>query len=560
MDTANQIKMLEAENIALRKQIKKLTREMRLNEMHLDYAANMMKSRLAVNNALAQVNDEHKTRLELLLEYCPNIIVLLDHDERLALSTQTLQDAVNVPNFEFIRNKHYKEMFGPYLSDQDMQAFDTAIQEAAATNGSVFFNSWINFSQTDGAERFYSTEIRQIDAIKGFILVMIDFTDYMEEKQRAESASNAKSDFLAKVSHELRTPMNAIVGLSKALHRMDLPDKHAKYVQDIQYASEALIAIIDDILDFSKIEANKMDIINGDYHLHRMLNNLYSMFSVVHNEKALEFTIDIHPTLPTYVHGDEKRLRQVLINLLGNAFKYTQRGRVTFSAWYEDGYLRFDVTDTGIGIRAADTDKLFLAFEQLDLRKNYNIVGTGLGLAICHNLCTIMGGEIWVNSIFGQGSTFSIKIPCEKAVGIALTDKISAAPFTAPTARVLVIDDIDINLAVAEVVLENFGIVPDLANSGEEAIALAQQNQYDLILMDQMMPKMDGLEATRLIRSTNAHNQNVPIIALTANVIKGTKELFLNNQMNDVLAKPIDLDAFNHALRRWLPPSRLIPH
>jgi len=318
------------------------------------------------------------------------------------------------------------------------------------------------------------------------------------------------------------------------------------------------MAIIDDILDFSKIEAGKMEIVESDYNLKEMLDDLYSWFLPSFSQKQLTLKYDISSNMPESVHGDEKRLRQVLSNLISNALKYTPKGGVTVTIWHEEreSCLRFDVKDSGIGIREDDIDRLFSPFEQLDLRKNRNVIGTGLGLAICYDLCKIMGGKIWVKSSYGEGATFSVILPYVRVAGVAdVIEEAAAASFVAPNANILVVDDIDINLAVAEALLDSFEIKPDLVDRGVDAIGHVQKKKYDIIFMDHMMPEMDGIQTTKHIRSLGGWNKQVPIVALTANVIKGTEELFLNNKMSDVLPKPIDVNLLGNCLMKWLPES-----
>jgi CheY-like chemotaxis protein len=310
------------------------------------------------------------------------------------------------------------------------------------------------------------------------------------------------------------------------------------------------------------------------------------MFEIMFQEKKLAFHFHIDDTLPGFVYGDENRLRQVLTNLLSNAMKYTPQGQVKFSAWLsrdnplssdnppfgdshvsreEDSgevspaFLRFDVQDTGIGIRDEDAGKLFKPFEQLDTRKNRNVVGTGLGLAICFRLCQLMGGDLRLKSEYGVGSVFSVAIPYISATeGVGDTAPGSLGEFSARGVKVLVVDDIEINLELTEAMLDSFDIKVDLAKSGEEALKLVQTNIYDVIFMDHMMPGMDGIETTRRIRELRGPCAAVPIIALTANVINGAESMFLENQFNGFLAKPIEFASLNLCLRKWLPPEKIL--
>ena len=545
----------------LNAEVKKLSREVRMSKSFLDKVTRSSEAKDALGNALSAANARQKAYTDMLLESCPNIIILLDEQGRLVLSTKALLIATNTPNFDFIKNRSYEEVFAEYFSGDDIKKMKKAIEMIASSDDDIYFDTWIDFSKT-GQPRFYSIELRNIEFKTsdssenkmGVLAVMVDLTDIMNEKQRAESANEAKSQFLAAMSHEIRTPMNAIIGMSLALSRAGLSPIHQKYVSDIRKASDALMAIINSILDFSKIEAGKMEVVNANYNLIGLLDNLHSMFFEICRQKQLELQFDISHNLPEIVHGDENKLRQILTNLLSNSSKYTLKGGIILSARLDDANnLCFDVKDSGIGILEDDIGKLFIPFEQMDAHKNRNVIGTGLGLPIAHNLCHLINGEIEVSSTYGEGSTFSVRIPYILPEEITDETKIDAPGFTAQSARILVIDDIEINLVVAEAILEVFEIAPDLARSGTEAISLVKAKEYDIIFMDHMMPEMDGIETTHHIRHLGGWNSQVPIVALTANAIKGSEEMFLSNRLNDILPKPIDTESLKFCLRKWLP-------
>ncbi|MDL2219528.1 response regulator [Ruminococcaceae bacterium OttesenSCG-928-O06] len=561
-----ELEALREENRELGKAVKKLERELRVTKSFLDKVTQTVEAKDTLGSVLSAANARQKAYTDILLDSCPSIIWLLDNGGRFVLSTKVFLTETGMPNFDFIKNKCYDEVLGAFLSPEKLEELADAMAQVKATHAPMLLNGWIDFSKS-GSARYYSIELMSIGGetgahagiTEGVLVLLIDLTEIFYEKQRAEAANSAKSDFLASMSHEIRTPMNAILGMSEMLNRSELSEEQRKYLGDIRKSSQSLLAIINDILDFSKIEAGKMELVETSFNLYMLLDNLASMFRLMLADKSLGFTLDIAADVPKIIQGDENRLRQVLTNLLSNAHKYTRAGGVTLRVWLnEKGLLRFDVEDTGIGIRPDDAGKLFSPFEQLDTRKNRNVVGTGLGLAISYNLCVMMGGRLWLKSEYGKGSTFSVELPCVPAEAVIEESVVSEEAFTAPGARVLLVDDLDINLAVAEAMIGTYEIATDLAKNGPSAIEQAKKTHYDIIFMDHMMPEMDGIEATARIRALGGWNSEVPIIALTANAIAGMEEVFLQNQFDGFLSKPMNFEALGACLRRWLPPGMVV--
>jgi len=499
-----------------------------------------------------------------------------------------------------------------------------------------------------------------------------------------KAASKAKSDFLARISHEIRTPMNAIIGMAELALREHIPDAAHEHIITIKQAGANLLSLINDLLDFSKIESGKLEIIPGNYQFSSLIHDVVSIIKMRVVDSDISFVVNIDCNIPNYLLGDETRIRQVLLNILNNAVKYTRKGFVSFSVngkIIEDTvFLTIDVADSGDGIKPEDLKKLFGEFVQVDLASHKGVEGTGLGLVITKKLVNAMGGEINVQSEYGKGSTFTIRlsqkictheplasvekpeeksvlvyepneiyadsivwtvnnlgVTCHKiknddslreklqvkdhtflfvsypllknakaiikelkskteiilltefghvpadinldilsmpahAISVAnilngifdhfsygTNESISVVQFSAPKARILIVDDIGTNLKVAEGLMLPYKMKIDLCFSGEEAIEEVKKNLYDLVFMDHMMPKMDGIEATKLIREMgngNPHYANLPIIALTANAVSGTKEMFLANGFNDFLSKPIDTARLNVILGRWLPKEK----
>lgn len=382
----------------------------------------------------------------------------------------------------------------------------------------------------------------------------------------AQAADTAKGDFLARMSHEIRTPMNAICGMSELLMDEEMSEKGQEYAAIIKSSGHALLDIINDILDFSRLEAGKLPIVNDEYNPAIMFRDIVSMFDIRLRDTNISLKTEIEAKIPKGLSGDEGRIRQVLINLLGNAVKFTRQGSITIRANWEKvqngmGNLIIEIQDTGVGIKEEDIERLFKPFEQADLKKNKNIVGTGLGLSICKGFVEAMDGEILLKSKYGEGSTFIITIP-QKILDEAPSEygvkKQTNTSSQFPTninisnAKVILVDDNRINLIVASKLLNKYGIQPLSVQSGAECIEkLKEDSDVDLILMDYMMPEMDGIEATQIIRST--FEKHIPIVALTADAIAGMDEEFKKAGMDDYLSKPIDIEKLVEILARWLP-------
>jgi len=376
----------------------------------------------------------------------------------------------------------------------------------------------------------------------------------------AQEASRAKTDFLASMSHEIRTPMNAIIGMSEILEHEILDDRQAGYAKDIKISAHSLLGIINDILDMSKIEAGKLELRPVDYNFTQFMDNIVSMFTHISQSKGLEFIYTASKELPDYLFGDDIRLRQVLTNICGNAVKFTDKGSVTLSASTIETKLVIKIEDTGMGIHKEDMPKLFNAFEQLDEARNRSVVGTGLGLPICKSLVEMMGGDIVAESEYGYGTVFTVIIPIipgnEENIRMNEDSK-STLTISAPDARILITDDNEFNLKVTSGLLNLMDIKAETAISGFAAIELIKQNDFDIVFMDHMMPEMDGIETVREIRKLGGKYEDLTIVALTANAIKGAREMFINNNFDDFLSKPIDTDELHEILRRYLPSEKV---
>lgn len=506
----------------------------------------------------------------------------------------------------------------------------------------------------------------------------------MRMKEEAELASRHKSDFLANMSHEIRTPMNAVIGMAEMALREDLPEQARDYILQIKASGKTLLTIINDILDFSKVDSGKMDIVEEEYEILSVVNDVTNIVNTRIGEKNIEFLVDINPDIPYHLIGDSTRIKQIIVNLTNNAVKFTPRGAVTLKMDYEpiEGgiNLKCSVIDTGIGIKKNDMSKLFQSFEQVDSKRNRNVEGTGLGLALSKKLLKLMNGTISVESEYGKGSNFTISVPqkypdhietvnidhcedlriasfinsfylqdsfsrimkqfhvksytscytmddIEEAINdkvdfifveyayftedlkqkiienkvtecIVITDprfqnlnsedritvlrkpifnlnvaavlnhesityvygekKDTEINFIAPKAEILIVDDNVVNLNVAEGLIRIFMVKITKAISGREAIELVKNKKFDLIFMDHMMPEMDGIEAAKKIRALGDDYKDIPIIALTANVLNNARNMFLEAGLNDFVAKPIEMREIGAKMKKWLPKDKIM--
>ena len=390
--------------------------------------------------------------------------------------------------------------------------------------------------------------------------------------ERAVAASEAKSSFLSSMSHEIRTPINAVLGMNEMILREAEDERILEYSTNIQNAGKTLLYLINSILDFSKIEEGKMEIVPVPYGTSSVINNLAVSVMERAKDKGLEFIVEVDEKLPSVMLGDDVRLSQVIMNLLTNAVKYTEHGCVRFIIRTEDRSddeisLYIAVEDTGIGIRKEDMPKLFESFERLDEVKNHSIEGTGLGMSIVVNLLKLMGSEIHVESEYGKGSKFWFIISQKVVDGTPIGDyskrlaasrkKEKTGALHAPLAKVLVVDDNEMNLKVAKNLLGLFGIRPDMSESGYQAIDLIKEKQYNLILLDHMMPKMDGKETLARMKAEKLLSSDTRVIALTANAVNGARENYLASGFDDYLSKPIEIKQLEDILIKWLPEKLL---
>lgn len=393
-------------------------------------------------------------------------------------------------------------------------------------------------------------------------------------QQEAEAANMAKGSFLANMSHEIRTPINAILGMNEMILREEKDPAIRGYAGNIQASGNSLLSIVSDVLDISKIESGKLEIIPVDYEVNSLISDCCNMAAGRAKAKELELLVECADNVPMKLCGDETHIRQIIMNLLTNAVKYTEKGTVKLivSGRFTDGgfVLKVDVSDTGIGIAEENLPQLFTQFQRFDLQRNRNIEGTGLGLSIVKRLCDLMSGTITARSVMGSGSTFTVELP-QKVVdstpcgGVNLNYSAGAEheyhhSFEAPEAKILAVDDLPVNLLVIANLLKETRIKIDTAGSGRECMDKCSQQKYDLILMDHMMPEMDGvLTFEKLHGDKSSPNFETPVIMLTANALAGMREQYMDVGFADYVSKPVRGAKLEEAIRRNLPESLIKP-
>ena len=414
----------------------------------------------------------------------------------------------------------------------------------------------------------------------GTIYALVDETEHIrymaelqEQRDIADKANAAKSRFLANMSHEIRTPINAVLGMDEMILRESREDTIRSYASDIMSAGKTLLSLINDILDFSKVEEGKMKIVPVQYELATLINDLVNMISDRAVKKSLKFNIEVNENIPHVLYGDEMRIRQCVLNLLTNAVKYTEKGSVTLKIDYkekdwENIYLQFTVADTGIGMKDEDIEKLFQPYQRIEEERNRAIEGTGLGMSITRQLLELMGTGLEVKSEYGKGSefTFSVEqkiIDPDKIGDYARhfserkeKNHIYRELFHAPDARILVVDDTEMNLTVMQSLLKQTQIHIDTASTGVDAITLATVNKYDVLFIDHMMPDMDGIETLKHIRETQK-NQSTAAVALTANAVSGARDNYINSGFSDYLSKPVDSSLLENMLYTYIPKDKI---
>lgn len=470
-------------------------------------------------------------------------------------------------NFQYANPKAYELI--PQLRYADKKLIEKAIDRFVGNvkTDTIRFNG-----------RFFKLNNRVLEDEKqtvGHMTTFFDITDLLESNKKmeqlkieADNANYAKSNFLANMSHEIRTPINAVLGMDEMILRESSEENIIEYATSIKRAGESLLSLVSDILDFSKIESGKMTILDEPYNIKELIKDIINTFTLRMRQKGLSFITEIDENIPKILVGDEVRIKQIALNILSNAFKYTKEGYVKLKISSEirgnKCVLSFSVEDTGSGIKKDAMEKLFATFERIDEKKNRHIEGSGLGLNITKNLLKMMGSDIQVKSVYGRGSIFFFdleqRVSDYEPIGMMDIEDVkvdinqgSEDTFTAPHARMLVVDDNLVNLSVMKGLLKRTQATVEMASSGAEAVKMTKDREYDLIFMDHLMPEMDGIETMIRIKGMETNpNRNTPCIVLTANAISGAKEKYMEAGFDEYMTKPVNMDLLENNLRKFL--------
>jgi signal transduction histidine kinase/CheY-like chemotaxis protein len=516
--------------------------------------------------------------LERLMHNSPDAILIFDGDGRFIDCTDAFMRQADIASFDQIRGRIFSEVLGDLLGASQTAEFAENFTRSITEGRNISQDNTISFGHGDASHSYtvrFTPMIGADDKVIGCMALFHDMTEYLQAR-RAEEASQAKSAFLANISHEIRTPLNAVIGLSEIELQNSLPKNTHDNIETIFKSGSTLLSIINDILDISKIESGKFEINPAIYDFPNLISDTIHLNVVRIASKPILFEPQISEDIPVKLLGDEIRIKQILNNILSNAFKYTSKGkvglRVTCERHGDYAWMEYVVSDTGIGIREEDIENIFVEYRQLDTNTNRKIEGTGLGLSICKNLVGLMDGSVDVKSEYGKGSVFTVRIRQEIAdpepIGIETARNLKTfrlmdshvarnlSRIKMPYGKVLIVDDVVTNLDVAKGLMAPYELTIHTASSGGRAVEMIREGKilYDAIFMDHMMPEMDGIETVRIIREEigTEYAKDVPIIALTANALVGNENMFLENGFQGYISKPIDVVKLDALLNRWI--------
>ena len=565
------------------KENRSLKRQVRNLESVLQRNIAMLAARTTVNSMLESEQMKIERNMNLLLENSADIILLFDKDGRFTYYTNTFLKVTGLTGSDCVSGIQFFEIFSQLVSQEWIDHIHANMVLAAEQRNTINLNSSVDLSG-GGNPQEYDIQITPMlnknGQLEAFMILLHDITDIMRSKRQSESANKAKSVFLSIMSHEIRTPMNAVLGITEMLLQNETLTQSVREALCKIYASgDLLLGIINDILDLSKIEAGKLELNIDKYEIASVISDTAQLNMMRIGSKQIEFELSLDENLPANLMGDELRVKEILNNILSNAFKYTNEGTVKLSISYEKSdsddcvILILRVSDTGQGMTKEQIESLFDEYSRFNMESNRTTEGTGLGMSITRNLTRLMGGEISIESEPGKGSTFTVRLPQKKVDDAVLgkelvsnlhrfrTSSNSRMKMTQivrepmPYGCVLIVDDVETNIYVAKGLMFPYGLKIDSADSGFEAIRkIKNGNLYDIVFMDHMMPKMDGVEATKTIRSMGYTR---PIVALTANAVAGQAEVFLKNGFDDYISKPIDVRQLNALLNKLVRDKHL---
>ncbi len=556
---------LELENKKLRRELRHISKDNEILRLANEQAVH-------AQELIQHDNTRQIFYIRQLLKTLPYLLILTDEKLNTVMTSDVYFQFGGCNRARIQSGVQLREALEGILPEEEFSDFLDKCKKALEGE---YVGSYIFQGNFFGQRRDMQVNIRsmlQDGYLTGLNIMFVDMTQIVDAKERAEAADLAKSNFLANMSHEIRTPMNTINGMTEFILRDSEDEEAKKHASMIQSASRTLLSIINDILDFSRIESGKMEIVEDAYKLSSLINDVAAMIRVRLQETQTELIVDVGPDVPDNLCGDEVRIKQILINLLGNAVKFTREGSITLRLRYEKVdeatcRLCFSVKDTGIGIREKDQAKLFSSFSQVDTRRNRAIEGSGLGLAISKQLVEMMGGSIRVYSVYGEGTKISFDI-INRVIGWEPVGEIGKktspakteafhVTFRAPEARILVVDDNEMNLDVAAGLLYPYGCEITSVQSGAEAMVCFVGHDYDIIFIDHMMPVMDGAETMEKLRQMQG-GEKVVMIALTANALSTARAEYLAMGFDDFLAKPVVPRVLDEMLRMYLPPEMII--
>lgn len=570
---------LQNENAELRLQLRKLNRQNKTLQNTITRFEKVAAAKDKLTSLMRSERFRQAQYLNVVFENSQDVIIFLDAESHLVFCTPVFLDVTGIDSFEQIDGVHIKDVLSAFMDISALEEALDRVQNGKDINSLILENIIFAGKNAELVLTIHISVTYYADGkIDRILLVCHDVTALHRARDAAEAANRAKSAFLATVSHEIRTPLNAIIGLSEIQLQKQLPDETHSAFEKILNSGSNLLNIVNEVLDFSKIETGNLEIIPVKYYIPSLINDVVHLNMVLKGEKLIAFKLKVDPTLPNELYGDELRLKQVLNNVLSNAFKYTKEGKIVFTVSWEKeddhALFTFKVSDTGVGIRASDMEKLFVEYSQLDTKANRKIEGTGLGLAISKRLIELMGGTISAESKYGKGSTFTVslrqKILDKTPIGKKIVKDLESFHYMEaklsqskalvrnlmPYGKVLVVDDVATNLEVAKGLLAPYGLTVDCVLSGADAVNIMRVGQvrYDAIFMDHMMPNMDGIETVRIIRNDidDTHAKTVPIIALTANALAGNEKMFLESGFNSFISKPIDIMRLDVVLNQFV--------